>query len=203
MRRPPGGTFDNALDRLKNSLGLEPIVAIDWLKYAKDRLAEGVRGSTVAGDLAYAGAVLGLAAESDSRIDATAAGSARTALRKAGVQVTSRERNRRVSDAEIERLLAWIDANAERTSLPLRDLIEFALATGMRRGEILALEWTDINGRIANIKRKHPNERDRRENVPLLKPKKGKWPRVDPLTIINRQPRQGPRVFPYLGDTPG
>ena len=26
----------------------------------------------------------------------------------------------------------------------------------MRRGEILALEWSDITGRVANIKRKHP-----------------------------------------------
>src|SRR5436190_4110369 len=31
MRRPPGATFDNALDRLKDALGLEPIAAIDWL----------------------------------------------------------------------------------------------------------------------------------------------------------------------------
>ncbi len=85
----------------------------------------------------------------------------------------------------------------------MRDLVEFALATAMRRGEILALEWTDIEGRVARIKRKHPRERDRYEDVPLLKPHKGSWPRVDPLDIIKRQPKTGARVFPYLGDTLG
>jgi integrase len=202
LRLPPGATFDHTLGRLKRDLGLEPVAAIDWLKYAKDRIAKGVKGSTVAGELAYAASVLGHAAESDPNVDAKAPGRARTALRKAGVQMTSRERKRRISDAEIKALLTWIDANADRTSLPLRDLVEFALATGMRRGEILALEWTDIKGRVANIKRKHPNERDRREDVPLLK-RNRKWPRVDPLAIVKRQPRQGPRVFPYLGDTLG
>jgi len=209
LRLPPGATFDNALDRLKRDHGLESAADFDWLAYAKDRIAAGVIGSTVAGDLAYATSVLSHAAETDPTIDPRAPGRARTALRKAGVQMTSRERNRRISDAEITALLAWIDANAERTSLPLRDLVEFALATGMRRGEILALEWTDINGRVANIKRKHPTERERRENVPLLKPmtktKKTPrpWPLVDPLAIIERQPKQGARVFPYLGDTLG
>ncbi len=75
----------------------------------------------------------------------------------------------RVNDAQLKALFRWIDANAERTSLPLRDLVEFALATGMRRGEILALRWDDIDGRVATIKRKHPKERDRIERVPLLK----------------------------------
>jgi integrase len=203
LRRPPGATFSHALKRLKQKHGLEVAAAFDWLKYAKDRIAAGARGSTVAGDLAYATSVLTHAAEHDPTIDGKGPARARAALRKLGLQMTSRERNRRITDAEIAALLTWIDANAERTSLPLRDLVEFALATGMRRGEILALEWTDIRGRIANIKRKHPTERDRRENVPLLRPKRGKWPRVDPLAIINRQPRQGPRIFPYLGDTLG
>ena len=72
----------------------------------------------------------------------------------------------------------------------------------MRRGEILALQWTDINGRVLTIKRKHPCERDRMEEVPLLKAHAA-WPKVDALTIIERQPKQGRLVFPYLGDTLG
>jgi len=202
LRLPPGDTFDGALDRLRRDHGLESAAGFDWVAYAKDRIASGVGGSTVAGDLAYATSVLRHAAESDANIDAKAPGRARKALGNAGVQMASRERKRRVSDAEITALRVWIDANAERTFLPLRDLFEFALATGMRRGEILALEWANITGRVANIKRKHPKERDRRENVPLLKANR-KWPRVDPLAIIERQPRDGASVFPYKGDTLG
>ena len=38
--------------------------------------------------------------------------------------------------------------------------------------------------------------------MPLLKAH-AVWPKVDPLEIIERQPKGGPRVFPYLGDTLG
>jgi integrase len=205
IRRPPGTTFANALERLKKQHGLEPLGNLDvafWRRHALDRIAKGRSGSTVASDLAYAGSVLRHAAREGHSVNADAPGAARTKLREDGVEVISRQRTRRITDAELDRLFAWIDANAERTSLPLRDLVEFALATGMRRGEILALEWTDIAGRVANIKRKHPLDPNRREDVPLLKRCKT-WPKVDPLKIIERQPKTGRRVFPYLGDTLG
>ncbi len=109
LRLPPGSTFDNALKRFKRDLGLEPVGAIDWLQFAKDRIAAGVGGSTVAGDLAYATSVLAHAAERDPTVDPKAPGRARTALQKAGMQMTSRQRKRRITDAEIEALLACCD----------------------------------------------------------------------------------------------
>jgi len=205
ISRPPGTTFANALTRLKKAHGLEPLGNLNvafWRKYALDRIAEGAQGQTVAGDLAYATSVARHAARAGYSVDPTAPGKARTMLQEDGVRVVSRQRTRRLSDADITALLDWIDANKERTHVPMRDLVEFALATGMRRGEILALQWSDINGRVARIKRKHPRERDRVEEVPLLKANE-KWPKVDPLEIIERQPKRGPRVFPYLGDTLG
>ena len=203
ISRPPGKTFGQALDRLKDKHGLESLGNLTvafWRKHALDRIAEGVTGSTVSGDLAYASSVLHYAAREGHAVDEAAPGKARTMLREDGLQMISRTRTRRVSDAEIKAILEWIDAKASRSSLPLRDLVEFALATGMRRGEILALKWTDIDGRVATIKRKHPTERDRVERVPLLKAHPV-WPKVDPLEIIKRQPKRGPRVFPYLGGT--
>ena len=203
LKRAPGTTFANGLTRLKDKHGLEALSALSvafWRKHAHDRLAEGVTGSTIASELAYAASVLRHAAREGHHVDAAAPGIARSLLREDGVQVVSRQRTRRVTDAEIERLFAWIDANAQRTALPLRDLVDFALATGMRRGEILAVEYGDVDGRVATIKRKHPVERDRREGVPLLKPH-ASWPKVDPLAIIERQPKSGARVFPYVADT--
>ncbi len=203
--RPPGKTFANALTRLKEKHGIEFASNLDvafWRKHALARIAEGAAGSTVASDLAYAGSVLRHAVREGYPVNATAPGAARTMLREDGIRVLSRVRTRRISDAELVKLFAWIDANGHRTSIPLRDLVEFALATGMRRGEILALQWTDIAGRVATIKRKHPIDRERREEVPLLK-LHASWPRVDPLLVIQRQPKRGPRVFPYIGDTVG
>lgn len=203
--RPPGSTFTNALSRLKGEYGLESLGNLDtafWRRHALARISKGISGGTAASDLAYAGSVLRHAAREGHAVDAGAPGKARTLLREDGVKVISRQRTRRITDEELERLFAWINANAARTSIPLRDLVEFALATGMRRGEICALEWGDIDGRVATIKRKHPVERDRREGVPLLKPH-ASWPRVDPVAIIERQPKKGRRVFAVLGDTLG
>jgi integrase len=206
--RAPGKTFANALKRLKLKHGDEPLGNLDfafWRKHALDRIADGAQGQTVASELAYAGTVLQFATREGHAVDHEAPGKARTSLREEGVRVVSRERTRRVTDTELVRLFKWIDTNARRTSLPLRDLVEFALATGLRRGEILALTWNDIDEdqRIVTIKRKHPRERDRIEQVPLLKPRTESWPRVDALAIIKRQPKRGLRVFPYVADTLG
>jgi len=205
IRRPPGKTFDNALVRLKNQHGLEHLADLTfpfWYKHALDRIGKGASGSTAASELTYAGSVLGHVAREGHPVDASAPGKARSALRENGIAVISKQRTRRLSDPELTALRDWIDANAGRTHLPLRDLVEFALATGMRRGEILALQWADIHGRVVRIKRKHPRERDRVEDVPLLKPHPV-WPQVDPVAIIARQPTQDRRIFPYLGDTLG
>jgi integrase len=206
IRRAPGKTFANSLGRLKDQYGLEPVadLGVDfWRRYANARLASGVGGSTIASDLAYATSVLRHAArEGRYTVDAAAPGIVRLQMREDGVQVTSRERTRRITDDELSRLFAWIDANSDRTHVPMRNVVEFALATGMRRGEILALKWSDIAGRVATIRRKHPVDRERVEQVPLLKPN-ASWPRVDPLEILERQARGGSRVFPYEGDTLG
>src|SRR5581483_1279580 len=98
--------------------------------------------STVASELAYAGSVLRHAAREGHHIDADAPGKARTALDAEGIRIVSKQRTKRLTDAELSALREWIAANAKRTHLPLSDIVEFALATGLRRGEILALEWS-------------------------------------------------------------
>ena len=205
LKRPPGTTFANALKRLRKLHGLEPLAALDgdfWYRHCLARMDKGASGSTVAGELAYAGSVLTYAADEDLLRDPSGPSKARRRLEKDGVRVVSKQRMRRLTDDELAALLASIDTNASRTHLPMRDIVEFALATGLRRGEILALQWADVGGRVLTIKRKHPKEQDRIERVPLLKANE-KWPTVDPLAIIERQPRKGRLVFPYLGDTVG
>jgi integrase len=206
-RRPPGKTFASALARLRDAHGLERASALDgafWRSHALKRIAAGVTGQTVASELAYAGSVLRRAQRDGKIADASGPATARASLREDGTQVTSSARERRISDAEITAIFEWIDANATRTSVPLRDIVEFALATGMRRGEILALKFSDISGRVAHIKRKHPRDPNRMEDVPLLR-QHNKWPRWDALAIIERQPQPAPdaRVFPCLADTVG
>ena len=85
---------------------------------------------------------------------------------------------------------------------PLGAIVRFALATSMRRGEILRMRRADVDEaeRIVLIRnRKHPTDRDRVDESPLM-PAHPLWPRWDALEIINAQPK-GDLFFPYQGDT--
>lgn len=61
-----------------------------------------------------------------------------------------RGRNRRLRDDEEQRLL---DAADSGRNIYMRDLIVLAVETGMRRGELLALDWqhVDLETRIAHL----------------------------------------------------
>jgi len=202
--RPPGKTFARTLTRLKDKHGLEPLSNMTvafWRRHAIGRMAGDppVTSQTAVGDLLYAASVMRHAKREGWAVDAEAPAQARSQLRDEGLRVTSRVRERRIGDDELRRLLAACDE--VETGLPLGDIVRFALATAMRRGEILALKWTDINGRVAIARgRKHPRDRERVDEVPLILAHK-KWPRWDPVAIIERQPRMTDRIFPFVGDT--
>lgn len=73
----------------------------------------------------------------------------------------------------------------------LRDIIDFAIATCMRRGEIVRTQWADVDAdaRLLTIRdRKDPRKKaGNDERIPLL---------GDALAIIQRQPQSDDRVFP-------
>jgi integrase len=75
----------------------------------------------------------------------------------------------------------------------LRDIIDFAIATCMRRGEIVRMAWADVDAdaRLLTIKdRKDPRKKaGNDERIPLL---------GDSLAIIQRQPKTDDRVFPVI-----
>jgi integrase len=201
---PPGPSFSHTLERLKKLHGLELLSNLNrpfWLKHFLERTKAGVYGATAAADLIYAGSVLRHANNEEGlQCDFAAPGAVRSKLRKDGVPVESRKRIRRITDAEIKKLYSWIDKHPG--PVPLRAICEFALATGMRQGEILKLRFDQIHGRVCHIKRKHPVEHMRIEEVPLLLQHKV-WPLVDPVKIIAKQPHNNVRVFPYSVDIVG
>ncbi len=208
IRRPLGKTASIALARLKTEHGLESpdqLTVAFWRKHALDRIKGGVASQTAASDLLYASVVLRHAARDGVPVLKDAPMQARLQMKDEGLRVTSRSRERRITDAELETLLAWIDKNARRTHIPLGDLVRFALATAMRRNEILTIRHEDLREqeRVVLVRnRKHPRDHDRVDAVPLL-PAHARWPQVDPLAIIKRQPTTKGRIFPYVGDTAG
>jgi integrase len=77
-----------------------------------------------------------------------------------------RGRDRYLSEEERSRLLA---ACRQSTSPDLHDVVLLALCTGMRRGEIMTLEWRDIDLTRRVITLRHTKNGSRR-SVPLCSP---------------------------------
>jgi integrase len=168
-------------------------------------MADGAASQTAVGDLTYAASVLAHAKRNGVIADASGPASARQQLADEGLRVTSRTRDGRISDDELDALLAACDKIT--SSVPLGAIVRMALATAMRRGEILRIRWEDLDeaNRVVKVRnRKHPTDRERVDEVPLM-PAHALWPHWDALEIIKAQPkRRGePRIFPYLGDTLG
>lgn len=123
-------------------------------------------------------------------IDDTIAAKARRSMRAEKIKTSSVQRTRTFTPDELARIYAEIDGG--RYVLPLRDLVEFALATSMRIGEITRITHEDIDGRSVIIrKRKHPTDPED-QRVPLTKPA---------LVVITRQPTKVGRIFPYSANS--
>lgn len=102
----------------------------------------------------------------------------RNPIEMVGKPLTPRARQRRLTNGELEHLEA---AAEEGTRAVARSLIGFAVETGMRKSEILAARWSDIDLQrrvlyVPEAKNGHPR------SVPLT-PKAG--------SILQSLPRSG------------
>jgi integrase len=101
-----------------------------------------------------------------------------------------RARTRRISGRELGALAAAL----ERTRNPVvRHVVAFALATGMRRGEILRVRWPDIDwdGRTLAISETKTGEP---RTIPLT------TSAIEVLAGLAREPRHGKLVFPVTAN---
>lgn len=116
-------------------------------------------------------------------------------LRKLGLIGQGQERDRRLDPGEYERLRDHFTSYQQkpRVTLPMWDLVEFAIASAFRLGEILNLRWADLDEqkRLILIRdRKDPRRKiGNHQLVPLIPPA---W------AVIQRQPRTDERIFPYI-----
>jgi integrase len=195
-----GRTKANALKLIKRDLGdvrLRNLTAARLIKYGRDRHAAGAGPVTIAIDMSYLGTVLRTArALWRLSIDISAVKDAREALRMVGLIDNSRKRDRRPTPMEIERLCMYWRDNS-RQLIPMADLTEFAIASGMRLGEICRIRWRDLDqiGRSILIKdRKDPRQKAGNDEIVPLLDVTG----YDALAIIQRQsPSTDGRIFPY------
>ena len=198
--RPFGKNKAAVLKTLNAALGSIPLSSLnaDRLgKYVDQRRAGGAGGVTVGIDLTYIGGILKTASAIwKMPVDQMAVSDARARLAHLGVSTKSRERTRRPTTAEIEALCEHFRAKGSRQRVPMPDIIQFAVATAMRLGEIINLKWADLNEADRTIiirNRKHPTEKaGNDQEVPLL---------GNAFDIVKRQSATGDRIFPVTEGT--
>lgn len=218
--RPGGRSKQNVLSRLLEYWGEWRMIEIgtraisDW---AKMRRRDGAGPATVLQELHYFGTVISHGAVLCESEEANRAKAALTAalktLRAAGIAEDSAARKRRPTPLELERLEDWF-IDRPRSTLPMMDIVLFAICTAMRLGEITGpggVVWEDFDEEKRTLW-----VRDRKNTVtsasiddciPLLRgivTHRGNP--VDPVEIMLRQKgamRRRGRIFPYASSTIG
>ncbi len=120
----------------------------------------------------------------------------RKLLKESALVAASVERSRRPSKAELIALRVYFNEEYNG-KMPMADMMDFSIATCVRRGELLRItraDWTDSN-RAAIVIRDRKDPRNKQGNdmsIPLL---------GNSNAILRRQPDRGPLFFPYDGKT--
>jgi len=171
--------------------------AQDYVRHVEERRDAGAGAATAGNDLVWIGVVLraargslGLSASLDTIADA------RAHLRATKTITKSRARKRRLTPDEETRLLVYFAAR--QSSVPMADIVRFALATARRQEEITRIRWADLDverGVCMLRDVKHPtaktgNDREFR----ILS---------DAVAIARRQPRTDDLIFPHNPKTIG
>lgn len=202
--KPWGRSKTADLARLKKELGDIPAGALSSFhitQHFRRRHADGAGAVVISGQLGYLVGVLRVARTLwHLDVPLQPAIEARAALRKIRLVGKSQLRERRVSDAELKKLVVYF--KTAPSGVPMPDIVTFCLASAMRINEVCRLEWKDLDARAKTViirNRQHPKDKSGNDQtVPLLSATGH-----DAFKIAQRQPRQGPRIFPHSSATVG
>ncbi|SAL05500.1 integrase family protein [Caballeronia calidae] len=155
-----------------------------------------VKPQTVAKNVAYLSALFNYA---NSKLKLNIGNPVREvsmALKAANTIGKSAERTRRPSDDELAALRQYLAPKGKTRPrrVPMVEIVDFAIATTMRAGEIVSIRWSDLNDDRREIlirARKDPKNKATNDQMAPLLP--------DAMAIIARQPRiEGEdRIFPH------
>lgn len=195
--KPLGPTKRGNLRRWEESIGERGIGTLTGQDVLNHVVGRKVSPATMAMEVGFLAEVLAAGRSLWGYTIPDVIAATRPTLRRLGAVGKPQERDRRPTQGELDKLAAFYLHNFG--SIPMRDLIPFAIETAMRMGEITALRWDDYQPGekpMALIRdRKDPQDKvGNNQWVPLL---------GEAGAIIERQPRQGPLIFPYKPDSIG
>jgi integrase len=161
--------------RLQESIGSTRLTNLtrEWIiEFGRDRAKEGAGPATLAIDLSFINTVLQHAAAIYGyTVPTEQVRLGRTALLRLGLVGRSTERDRRPTEDELRRLLAYF-RTLPRQIIPMERVIKFAVATAMRQDEITRILCLDFDAKGLSVlirQRKHPREKaTNNQVVPLV-----------------------------------
>ena len=175
------------------------IKSSDLIEHVRARRKSGAGPSTVNNDLVWLRIILRYArAAWNVPVDLTAIDDAYEVLRTEKLVAKSKARSRRPSESELSRLTKYFhDKGKRRSSIPMGDIVWFAIHSARRQSEITSLLINDNDqntqtGIVRNMK--HPTDR---ELFRRFKYTHEAW------EIVCRQGHGGERVFPFEPKTIG
>jgi integrase len=178
-----------------DDIGSQDIVA-----FARELGSTGMKPQTVMNYLSHLSAVFAVAQPGwGIPLDRQAMLDAFAVAKRLGLTSKSEKRDRRPEISEIDRLLAYFDAQAQRVPgvVPMSRIIPFALFSTRRLGEIVRIEWKDWDpegSRVLVRDMKHPGEKagnDQWCDVPA------------PAIQFMGAAQKAGRIFPYSEDAIG
>lgn len=159
----------------------------------------GVLPQTAGNDLAHLGAVLSIARPAwGYEVDPQVMGNVRKVLRKLGYNMRSRERDRRPTLDELDRLLEHFQSIQDRrpTSINMLKMTAFALFSTRRQEEITRIKWADLDeegSRVLIRDMKNPGQKMGSDVWCHLPP--------EALAIIQTMPKALEEIFPYSAES--
>ncbi|WP_395643914.1 integrase [Rudaea sp.] len=201
------------LTRLREGLGhiavskLRPMDIVEHVKrrvYGQHQRSDRIiippcTPATMRVEIGYLADLLALGQASGKvRMNSNPVPDARIVLRKLHLLGASKLRERRPTPEELDKLRRRFDEQRWRMKIPMRDIMDFAILTARREGEITRLRWADLDEQSRTIVLhdvKHPRRKiGNHRRFPLL---------GEALEIIQRQPRVSEFIFPYVSDSIG
>jgi len=176
------------------------IASKDVITFA-NKLAGTMQPQTVANYLSHLGAVFAIARPAwGFPLDQQAMRDAFVVAKRLGVTGKSHQRDRRPTVDEIGKLADHFDKVRSRRvdSVPMRDVMMFALFSTRRQEEITRIVWADFDEggkRVMVRDMKHPGDKLGNDQWVDLPP--------EAIAIIKRQPRTKAEIFPYSTDAIG
>lgn len=173
------------------------IISADWVQFARDL---GVQPQTAGNYLSHIATVYRVARPAwGHKLDVQVINDARTVCKTLGLTSRSRERDRRPTLDELDKLMHHFGRVKRKDAIPMRLIILYAIFSTRRQEEITRQALEDLDEARSDIwvrDMKHPGEKEGNDMRVNLPPEALKI-----ITLRRASPNKTGRIFPHNGDS--